>query len=111
MIGPGFNYLDQGGLALTQLANPNLKWERTKQTNVGVDFGFLENRFYISADIYQRKTDDLLLAQRLGADTGFLSYSANIGNIENKGLEFALTTVNFRNEGTGFEAVSITSRS
>ncbi|MFC7667895.1 SusC/RagA family TonB-linked outer membrane protein [Hymenobacter humi] len=102
LIGPGANYLDQGGLALTQLANPDLKWERTKQTNVGLDLGFLQNRFYISADVYQRKTDDLLLAQRLPSDTGFLSYSANIGNIENKGIELALTTINFRNEGTGF---------
>ncbi|MDO7852783.1 SusC/RagA family TonB-linked outer membrane protein [Hymenobacter convexus] len=102
LIGPGANYLDQGGLALTQLANPNLKWERTKQTNVGVDFGFLQNRFYVSADIYQRNTTDLLLAQRLPNDTGFASYSANIGSIQNKGLEVALTTINFRNEGTGF---------
>ena len=102
LISPGANNLDRGGLALTQLANPNLKWERTRQTNIGVDFGFLENRFYISADIYQRKTDDLLLAQRLPSDTGFLSYSSNVGNIENKGFEFALTTINFRNEGTGF---------
>ncbi|OGX82377.1 hypothetical protein BEN48_05380 [Hymenobacter glacialis] len=102
LIGPGANYLDQGGLALTQLANPDLKWERTRQANAGIDFGFLQNRFYVSADIYQRKTDDLLLNQRLGADTGFTGYSANIGNIENKGIEFALTTLNFRNEGTGF---------
>lgn len=102
LISPGNNYLDQGGLAPSQLPNPDLRWERTRQTNIGVDFGFLNNRFYVSADIYQRKTDDLLLAQRLSADTGYLSYSANIGNIENKGLEFALTTVNFRNEGTGF---------
>lgn len=102
LISPGFNYLNQGGLAISQLANPNLKWERTRQTNVGIDLGFLENRFYISADIYQRKTDDLLLTQRLTGDTGFTGYSANVGNIENKGLEFALTTVNIRNEGTGF---------
>jgi TonB-linked SusC/RagA family outer membrane protein len=102
LINVGNNYLDQGGAAPGQLANPGLKWERTRQTDVGIDFGFLDNRFYISADIYQRKTDDLLLAQRLPADTGNLSYSANIGNIENKGLEFALTTINFRNEGTGF---------
>jgi TonB-linked SusC/RagA family outer membrane protein len=102
LIGPGANYLDQGGLALTQLANPNLKWERTRTANAGIDIGFLENRFYVSADVYQRTTDDLLLAQRLTSDTGFLSYSANIGGLENKGVEFALTTVNFRNEGTGF---------
>ncbi|WP_157887072.1 SusC/RagA family TonB-linked outer membrane protein [Hymenobacter sp. PAMC 26628] len=102
LISPGRNYLDQGGLSLSQLANPNLKWERTRQTNIGVDFGLFQNRLYVSADVYQRKTDALLLAQNLPSDTGFLSYSANVGNIENKGLEFALTTINFRNEGTGF---------
>lgn len=102
LISPGYNYLTQGGLVLDQLANPDLKWERTRQANVGLDLGFLQNRFYISADIYQRKTDDLLLNQRLSADTGFLGYSANVGNIENKGLELALTTINLRNEGTGF---------
>ncbi|WP_177189812.1 SusC/RagA family TonB-linked outer membrane protein [Hymenobacter actinosclerus] len=102
LIGVGFNYLDQGGLAPTQLANPLLRWERTKQTNAGIDLGFLDNRFYVSADIYQRKTDDLLLQQQLVSDTGYRSYSANVGNIENKGLELALTTLNVRNEGTGF---------
>lgn len=102
LISPGFNYLDQGGLALNQLANPSLKWERTKNTNIGVDLGFLSNRFYVSADVYKRKTDDLLLAQQLVSDTGFRSYSANVGNIENKGLEFALTTINFRNDDNGF---------
>lgn len=102
LISPGANYLDQGGLALTQLANPDLKWERTRSSNIGIDLGFLTNRFYISADVYERKTDDLLLAQNLVSDTGFRSYSANVGNIENKGIEFALTTVNFRNEGNGF---------
>jgi TonB-linked SusC/RagA family outer membrane protein len=102
LISPGANYADIGGLAPSQLANPNLKWERTKQTNVGIDLGFLQNRFYISADVYQRKTDDLLLTQRLPSDTGYTGYSSNVGNIENKGLEFALTTVNIRNEGTGF---------
>lgn len=102
LIGPGFNYLERGGLAFTQLANPDLKWERTRQTDIGIDLGFLQNRFYISADVYQRKTDDLLLSQNLPSDTGFLSYSSNVGAIQNKGLEFALTTINFRNEGTGF---------
>lgn len=102
LISPGANYLDQGGLYLSQIANPNLKWERTRQTDIGMDLGFLQNRFYISADLYQRKTDDLLLPQQLVSDTGFLSYSANVGNIQNKGLELALTTLNFRNEGTGF---------
>ena len=102
LISPGANYQNQGGLAFSQLSNPNLKWERTRASNIGIDLGFLQNRFYISADIYQRKTDDLLLTQRTTNDTGFAGYSANIGNIQNKGLEFALTTINVRKEGTGF---------
>jgi len=102
LLSPGSNYLNQGGLALSQLANPNLKWERTRQTDIGIDLGFMQNRVYVSVDVYLRKTDDLLLTQRLTNDTGFSGYSANVGNIQNKGLEVALTTVNLRNEGTGF---------
>ncbi|TPG67407.1 SusC/RagA family TonB-linked outer membrane protein [Hymenobacter nivis] len=102
LISPGANYLDQGGLAPSQLANPNLKWERTRQTDIGLDFGFLQNRLYVSADVYLRKTSDLLLNALLPSDTGYQTYSANVGNIENRGLEFALTTINLRNEGTGF---------
>jgi TonB-linked SusC/RagA family outer membrane protein len=102
LISPGANYLDQGGFAPSQLPNPNLKWERTRQTSIGLDLGFFDNRVYVSADVYKRKTDDLLLTQRITADVGYTGYSANIGSIENKGLEIALTTVNFRNEGTGF---------
>lgn len=101
LIGVGYNYLDQGGLALNQLANPDLRWERTNQTDVGLDLGFLENRLYLSLDLYKRKTTDLLLPQSLDYDTGFSSYSANVGSLENKGLEVALTSINVRGEGTG----------
>lgn len=102
LIGVGYNYLDQGGLALNQLANPDLKWERTNQTDVGLDFGVLQNRLYLSIDLYKRKTTDLLLPQSLVYDTGFMNYSANVGSLENKGLEIALTSINVRGEGGGF---------
>ena len=102
LIGPGNNYLDQGGLSFSQLANPNLKWERTRSTDLGIDFAILQNRFYVSADVYKRKTDDLLLAQPIPANSGFTSYSANIGNLENKGLEINLNTVNVRGEKDAF---------
>jgi TonB-linked SusC/RagA family outer membrane protein len=101
LIGVGYNYQDQGGLVLNQLANPNLSWERTNQTDIGLDLGFLENRLYLSVDLYKRKTTDLLLSQSVVYDTGFSSYSANVGSLENKGLEVALTSVNVRGEGTG----------
>ncbi|MGI4820011.1 MAG: SusC/RagA family TonB-linked outer membrane protein [Janthinobacterium lividum] len=102
LIGVGYNYLDQGGLALNQLANPDLRWERTNQTDIGIDFGVIQNRLYLSADVYKRKTTDLLLPQSLDYDTGFSSYSANVGSLENKGLEIALTSINVRGEGNGF---------
>lgn len=102
LIGVGYNYLDQGGLATSQLANPDLKWERTSATDIGLDFGFLQNRIYVSTDVYYRHTTDLLLPQSLTYDTGFTSYSANVGSMENKGLEVALTTINMQNEGDGF---------
>ncbi|RZJ93207.1 MAG: SusC/RagA family TonB-linked outer membrane protein, partial [Hymenobacter sp.] len=102
LIGVGYNYLDAGGLALSQLANPDLKWERTSATDIGLDFAFLENRFYVSVDLYNRHTTDLLLPQSLTYDTGFTSYSANVGSMENKGLEIALTTTNIRHDGDGF---------
>lgn len=102
LIGVGYNYLDQGGLATSQLANPDLRWERTSATDVGLDFAFLQNRIYVSTDLYYRHTTDLLLPQSLTYDTGFTSYSANVGSLENKGLEIALTTINMQNEGDGF---------
>ena len=102
LINPGANYLNQGGLYLSQLANPNLKWERTRSSDLGIDFAFLQNRFYVSADVYKRKTDDLLLNQPIPANSGFISYSANIGNMENKGLEINLNTINIRGEKDAF---------
>lgn len=102
LIGVGYNYLDQGGLALSQLANPELKWERTSATDVGIDLGFIQNRLYASVDLYYRHTTDLLLPQSITYDTGFSSYSANVGSLENKGLEIALNSVNIRGEGNAF---------
>ena len=103
LISPGFNYLNIGGLAFNQLANSDLKWERTAQYNAGIDIGFFTNRLYLSADVYQRKTTDLLLNAPLTSDTGFLSYQKNIGSLENKGIEIALNTINIRSaEERGF---------
>ena len=98
LISPGYNYLGLGGSIVSQLGNPSLKWERTAQFNVGVDVGFFTNRLYLSADVYQRKTTDLLLNSPLTSDTGFLSYQSNVGSMENKGIELSLNTVNVRGE-------------
>lgn len=102
LISPAYNYLDQGGYSPSQLANQDLRWERTNATDIGLDIGTLQNRIYLSADVYYRKTGDLLQSLNLPYDTGFPSYSANVGSIENKGLELALTTINIQHDGDGF---------
>lgn len=102
LIGAGYNYLDQGGVAINQLANPDLRWELTDNYNIGLDLGFLQSRVYLSADIYRRNTTALLLDYSLPLDTGFPSYSANVGAVRNKGLELALTTINLANDDRGF---------
>jgi TonB-linked SusC/RagA family outer membrane protein len=82
------------GFAPLNLANKDLRWERSKELNLGVDFGFFKNRIAASLEIYNRKTDDLILNQKLPTTTGFTQVIANVGKIENKGVELTLNTVN-----------------
>ncbi len=79
------------GVAATSLANPNLKWETTASTNVGLDLGFLNNRFQLTVDAYYNKTTDLLLNLTLPATTGYTTQLVNIGATSNRGIEFQAT--------------------
>jgi TonB-linked SusC/RagA family outer membrane protein len=88
------------GLLAANTANKDLKWETTYSSNIGLDLGFLKNRIELVADVYYKKTENLLLALPLPAyvgTTGQGSTSApwvNVGSLENKGIEFTLNTVN-----------------
>jgi len=90
------------GQIATNTANPDLKWEKSNQTNIGLDFGFLDNRIEITTDVYYKKTDDLLLRLSLPAYVGTTGQGsttppfANIGSLENKGFEFTINTVNMQ---------------
>ncbi|WP_199880278.1 SusC/RagA family TonB-linked outer membrane protein [Flammeovirga pacifica] len=81
------------GAGPNNLGNEFLKWETTQQTNVGVDFGFLQGKLYGSVDVFYKRTDDLLQAIQLPPSTGFSSYLTNRGSIENKGIDFMLEAV------------------
>lgn len=83
-------------LSPKQLANPDLKWEGSTTTNVGIDLGLFDNRINLTADFFIKNTKDLLMAQDLAYVTGFSSQWQNIGKIQNKGMEFNLNTVNFQ---------------
>lgn len=82
------------GLAPEQTPNPNLQWERTTQYNLGLEFGFFEDRISGSVDVYQKNTDDLLLDVNVPGNTGFQTQTQNVGEMKNRGLEFNLNTTN-----------------
>lgn len=71
--------------------NPNLKWETTTTVNIGLDYGFLDDRLYGSIDVYQRKTEDLLSWVPETAGSNLTNYiDKNIGSLENNGIEFSV---------------------
>src|SRR6218665_1864241 len=84
------------GLIPSSLSNDNLTWEKSKQTNIGLDLALFNDRIILTADAYRDHKTDLLLTVQLPAASGFNSSTQNIGDIENKGFELGLQTVNLR---------------
>ncbi len=82
------------GTGLSRLANPDLKWEKTAQADVGLEIGLFNNRVNIEADFYYRKTTDMLLDAPVPQTSGYATIRRNVGSMENKGLELAVNTVN-----------------
>jgi TonB-linked SusC/RagA family outer membrane protein len=89
------------GYLVTNLANTNLHWESTAQTNVGLDFGLLANRITGSVDVYKQKTKDIILNQTLPGSNGAPKVINNLGRTEGHGLEINLSTVNIQS-ASGF---------
>lgn len=79
------------------LSNKGLQWEKTNATNIGLDFSVLNERLSGSVELYNSKTTNLLMTRRLPIMTGYGSILANIGEINNKGIEVNLSTVNIKN--------------
>ncbi len=100
LYGGGYNYGGSSGIAPTQLPNPDLKWETTLQRGIGVDIGLFKDRINVVFDYYMNKTTDLLLERPIPTSTGFSTISANIGSLENKGLELAITSQNIKSDFT-----------
>ena len=75
------------GLVAGQIANPNLKWETSDQVNLGLDYGFLDDRFTGAIDVYQKKTKDLLLDVDVPQPAVVRTRVENIGSIRNRGVE------------------------
>ncbi|PIY10647.1 MAG: hypothetical protein COZ18_05660 [Flexibacter sp. CG_4_10_14_3_um_filter_32_15] len=99
-------YNGQPGAVPSQIANPDLKWERTSQYDIGLDFGILNERINGSIDYYSRESVDLLFEVPVPSTTGFTTRNDNIGKIRNRGVEVQVVT---RNVVGGKEGVSWTS--
>lgn len=82
------------GYYYSSVSNNNLKWETTKELDLGIDIGILKNRVNLTADYYDKKTTNLLLYVNLPSSTGFGSQLQNVGKSSNKGFEFSINSQN-----------------
>ena len=97
------------GFVLSSMANDDLKWETTTQTDLGIDLGFFNNRLNISFDYYWKQTCDLLYNATLPPSSGYTSMLRNLGRIDNKGFEIAINTVNMKGKVNWTTNLNITS--
>lgn len=89
----------QIGVFNNTLGNPGLVWERTESINIGIDFGLFNDRIDLSAEYYDMTTTNLLMKRKLPRITGFSSVTSNLGELQNRGFEFSLNTVNVNRPG------------
>jgi TonB-linked SusC/RagA family outer membrane protein len=87
-----------GGTGINRLANPDLRWEKTAQSDLGIELGLFKGRISFEADVYYRKTTDMLLDAPVPRTSGYATIRKNVGSMENKGIELALNTINFEGE-------------
>lgn len=85
------------GIGKGRLGNEELRWEKTAQGDVGVELGLFEGLINIEADVYYRKTTDMLLDAPLPHSSGYTIITRNVGSMENKGFELAITSENVTN--------------
>lgn len=83
-------YGNANSLFLSQIGNNTLKWEEVTQTNIGVDFQLFNSRLRGSLDVYHKKTEDLFQFTRISAINGTTGIESNIGDLTNKGIDWAL---------------------
>ena len=87
------NGVEAAGVVQGNLANPDLKWERTEQTDLGVEISLFKKRLSAEVDLYYKKTHDLLLDAEVPNFTGYTTRTQNVGSLENKGIDISLSAV------------------
>lgn len=90
------------GAGPVNMGNDNLRWETTKEINVGLDLGFIKEKISATIDVYRKKTSDLLLRADLPFSSGYKFAQKNVGVVQNEGLEITLNFVNFNQKNFGW---------
>jgi len=88
----------QVGYTVNQLPNNSLKWQNTKQWNIGLDFGIIENRVTGAIEVYDQQTSDILLPVTLPVSNGATSTFLNAGKTKGHGLEISINTINLKKD-------------
>ncbi len=92
------NYIIDGepviGWAPSNLGNNDIRWEKSVQTNLGIDLGLFKNRIYMQLDLYRSKTKDMLLSAKVPSSLGQTTMLRNIGSVQNEGIEFNIVSRN-----------------
>lgn len=98
-----YNFGNSGlyGFYVNSIPNAGLSWEFTTTTNIGLDFGFFQNRLTGTVEVYKQDTDRILQRVSLPQSSGVSSVVKNVGKTENKGLELMLNSVNVESNETG----------
>lgn len=96
------NYGSLPGIQPNTFANPNLRWESTKEWDGGLDWSPFNGRVTLIADYYHKLTSDLLVNRPIPCTLGYCNFFDNIGAVLNRGFEFGLNTVNFRGDKNAF---------
>lgn len=87
------------------IGNPDLRWESSATTNLGIDFSLWKGRVQGSIELYETNTTDLLLSDQLPGSSGFSAVTRNVGQTRNRGIELGITTYNV-NTASGFKWTS-----
>ena len=91
------------GIGIDRLANPDLKWEKTNQVDAGIEVGLFDGRISFEVDLYRKLTEDMLLNSPVPTSSGYASVFRNIGSMENKGIEFSLSTRNIATDNFSWD--------
>jgi len=96
----GYRYLNSIGATMISLGNNDLKWQQTNKANAGADIELFNGRIQATFNYYVEKTNNLFTTVNTTPSSGFSSYYANLGKVQNKGYEVYLTTFMLKNEKT-----------